>query len=136
MKKIKKKNKPKKKWSKQIGNFLFKRAVFIASNITEIDVYFKDELIGIMALGINRKPARHYQLEIYDRFNGKLFSDVIGTVTCSGLIHGLPKSILKVDLKGNLSILSVNRKVLIEKHKPMEIELSPPFNRNYYHMPG
>ena len=67
----------------------------------------------------NRKFTDKYGLGIYDFSEQRRSGTAIGFVECSGIIHGLPKSILKVELKRN-SILSLERKVLIEKFKLIE----------------
>ena len=115
-----KKNKPKKKWCKQSGQFLFKHAV--ANNKTGsmwIDTYYNNELIGVLTCSITPyrdKYRNSYDLHIYELNSKGGLGNVIGKVECLGLIHNLPKTIISVVLQGNYSMLVSDRKVLIEKY--------------------
>jgi hypothetical protein len=124
-----KKKKPKTKWCKQSGQFLFKHA--IANNKTGsmwIDTYYNNELIGVLTCSITPyrdKNSNSYDLHIYELNSNGGLGKAIGKAECLGLIHNLPKSIIGVVLKGgNSSMLVSNRKVLIEKYnKSKEFKL-------------
>ena len=123
-----KSHKPKKKWCKQSGDFLFKRA--IANNKTDsmwIDTYYKNELIGVLTCSIQpyrNKSGNSYDLHIYELSPSGGLGNVIGSAECLGYIHNLPKSIIGVVLKGSYSMLVSNRKVLVEKYyKSKEFKL-------------
>lgn len=107
-----KKNKPKKKWSKLCGYFLFKNTRFGPHGVI-IDLYFKDELIGFVHFTTLYKYD--YRLTIYSSEN----SEIIGEAECLGSLHGLPKKIKNIYIKHvSRTILAPKRKVLVEKLIP------------------
>lgn len=112
-----------KKWSKQCGSFSFRHPVFNKQGNITIDVYFKDELIGILPYSApmyNKKNS--YTLSIYHN-NGS--NSIVGSVECAGATHKLPKVILNVTLKYGYSLLVLNKKVLIEKYDDKHMKIQP-----------
>ena len=123
-----KKNKPKENWLKQVGEFVFKRCIQSGIKRFNIDVYYKNELIGILNTNGTHWNQHFYKLSIYNNVDDTIFSAYrvgpIGEVSCIGIsTKGLPKAITNVHLYEN-SMLVSNRTVLFEKYKhPIPIEL-------------
>lgn len=116
MKKIsKKKNKPKNKWQKQCGDFVFKNVFYSANGNCLVDVYFKEELIGVMYCIKHLGIKSSYTFDIYDSSDLKPHKKA-GIVHCLGMSHGLPKQITYVSLGAFNSILNLERNVIIEKY--------------------
>lgn len=123
MKKPKKpKKNPKRKWSKQCGDFLFKHCT--KSDISFIiDVYFKNEIIGFLKTQLYIKNKDFYRLSIYkEKFFANLsnYGVLIGEAHCVGIMkNGIPKQITHVNLTEK-SILVSERMVLVEKYQSLE----------------
>jgi len=107
-----KKNKIKKQWSKQCGDFTFKKIHFGPNGNIRIGVFFKDEEFGFLNC-IASKSSDSYSCNIYG-FDAHVY---LGKAQCYGNIHQLPKKIDSVILNGEmqLSVLCPERKVIIEK---------------------
>lgn len=113
--------KNKKKWCKEIGYFKFMNVKMTALNAFSIDVFFKDELIGILETKhildeIHKKSSYDYDLDIFNKHSSFFNSTLIGRVKCSGIKHHLPKTITNVKLNLNCQTLISPRRVLTEKH--------------------
>lgn len=134
MKKVrKKKNKPKKKWEKRVGDFLFKHITITEKNGTLTDVYFKEEFIGLLGCSLSKHSHNvNYVLNIYSCDDNHKLHVCIGEAICCGTLHGLPRTILRVDLKGGYSMLTLERNVLIEKLNILSFnDLVPDITRFY-----
>ena len=109
-----KKNKVKKKWSKQCGDFTFKNVHFGPSGqVPRISVFFKDEEFGFLNCTNGKMNKDSYSCNIFD-FSGHFY---LGKAECSGIIHQLPKKIEFVILHGetDISVLCPTRRVMTEK---------------------
>jgi hypothetical protein len=107
-----KKNKVKKKWSKQCGHFTFKNIRFGPNGDIRIGVFFKDEEFGFLNC-ITSKSSDSYSCNIYG-FDAHVY---LGKAQCYGNIHQLPKKIDSVILNVEIefSVLCPERKVITEK---------------------
>lgn len=112
-----KKSKQKINWLKQVGYFLFKHPVSQKSGSVLIDVYFKNEYVGVVSCvrkNVNKNTA--YYLGIYDFSKTDIkIGTTIGVIECYGMAHGLPKTITKAEMNGYYTILVSQRRVLVEK---------------------
>jgi hypothetical protein len=118
-----KKTKIRKKWSKHCGDFSFAHATQqLGSQHVFVNAYYKEEFIGILSSNTSHHRKTKFEAFIYETyFNGEksCLGKCVGTVHCYGLIHNLPKMILKVELN-NESCLILKRKVIMEKNKKEE----------------
>lgn len=115
-----KKNKKKKKWCKEIGDFKFKNIYVSPLGTVNINVFFKEELIGVLETkyihrDISNNSSSDYQLDIFNKESSFFNSTLIGRVKCSGIKHNLPKTIKEVKLNLNCKTLIAPRRVLVEK---------------------
>ena len=123
------KKKKKHKWQKQIGDFLLKKPIYGQTQVF-IEVYYKNELIGVAHFSYIRKENTFLIKELDNAF------ETIGLITFEGIHHRLPKKITDISLKHNHSkILIQKRQVILEKHKGIKtIELgfsmTVPYIRN------
>lgn len=120
--------KKKKKWCKEIGHFKFMNVNLTSLNAFSINVFFKDELIGILETKhildeIHKKSSYDYDLDIFNKHSSFFNSTLIGRVKCSGIKHHLPKTIKSVTLNLNCQTLISKRRVLTEKHPFTQLKL-------------
>ena len=113
--------KKKKKWCKEIGHFKFMNVNMTSLGTFSINVFFKDELIGVLETtsilkNTNNNNSYDYNLDIYNKDTSYLNSTIIGKVKCSGIKHHLPKTFKSVTLNSNCQTLISKRRVLTEKH--------------------
>jgi len=122
-KKKNKKNKggPRKKWSKTKGDFTVKHPIYDGGDVY-IDVYYKDELIGIVESYSTLRyldQTDEYELvinSIQKEDAVEIFrSRVIGFMKCRGLSHRLPKVIDNIYLSADCELI-LTKCLLIEKY--------------------
>lgn len=117
--KVKHKRKLKKNWIKKFGYFSFENPVYSKGGNIEVSCFFKGELIGILDTTQGRvfshsKQTTVYKLLLYDQYSSFGLHKRIGIVMCSGCVHGLPKSILDVNIEIHDTLIK-KRTVLTEK---------------------
>lgn len=112
-----------KNWSKQCGQFTFKNPTKKDDfGCIIVSVYYNDEFIGVIScVKLNNVEYKNsYYISIYDFDINITTSTSVGIIKCLGLVNGLPEKILKVEFNTRKSDLVKKRKVLIEKHQPLE----------------
>lgn len=113
-----KNKKPKKKWSKQFGFFTLMSPKNSKDNRIEMKLLFKEELIAKAVFPHKElsKAKKNNQYDLYIHgIDEKYNAPKSGIIVCKGMINGLPKTIIDVDVYNLCPVLVLQRKVLIEK---------------------